>query len=72
MSELGYVEGENLLIEWRFAERSANADSYGFFTLSQARPGTWYRIAVQRCEKVLIGKDDCTGWTVRYYQTSFG
>lgn len=26
-----------------------------------------FRFAVQRCKKVSIGKDDCTGWTVRTY-----
>lgn len=44
-----------------------NVLSQTFTVTRQADDIRTYRFAVQRCEKVGIGKDDCSGWTVRTY-----
>jgi hypothetical protein len=50
-------------------EQTATVSAADFFAARRLRPDTWYRFAVQRCEKVLIGKDNCTGWSVKNVKT---
>lgn len=41
-----------------------------WFAFGRLRPETWYRFAVQRCEKVTFGKDRCGPWTGMAVRTS--
>jgi hypothetical protein len=45
-------------------EQTVNTGTFGYFSFGNLKPGTTYRFAAQRCEKVTFGKDRCTGWTV--------